>query len=54
MDFYNDGGGKGLGIAPSNQTLPFDKLELSNKEKKDVIAFMKMLTDTSSYKAWHR
>jgi cytochrome c peroxidase len=54
MDFYNDGGGKALGIAPPNQTLPFDKLELSKKEKKDIIAFMKTLTDTSSYKSWHR
>ncbi|MES2777207.1 MAG: cytochrome c peroxidase [Bacteroidota bacterium] len=54
MDFYNDGGGKGLGIAPPNQTLPFDKLDLSKKEKKDIIAFMKTLTDTSSYKSWHR
>ena len=50
MDFYNKGGGKGLNIAPDNQTLPFDKLELSKKEISDVIAFMKALTDTSSRK----
>ncbi len=47
MDFYNNGGGKGLHIAPSNQSLPFDKLNLTFREKKDVIAFMKALTDTS-------
>jgi cytochrome c peroxidase len=48
VDFYNTGGGKGLGIAPANQTLPFDKLMLTKKEKKDLIAFMKSLTDTTS------
>lgn len=47
IDFYNDGGGNGLGIAPPNQTLPFEKLDLSKKEKKDLIAFLKTLTDTS-------
>ncbi len=46
VDFYNNGGGKGIGIAPSNQSLPFDKLNLSVKEKKDIIAFMRSLTDT--------
>jgi cytochrome c peroxidase len=48
VDFYNTGGGKGLGIAPQNQTLPFDKLNLTRKEKKDLVAFMKSLTDTVS------
>lgn len=51
VDFYNDGGGKGLHIAPSNQTLPFDKLDLSKAEKKDIIRFLFTLTDTTSYKA---
>jgi cytochrome c peroxidase len=50
MDFYNDGGGKGLGIATINQTLPFDKLKLSKSEKKDIIHFLLTLTDTTSYK----
>lgn len=45
MDFYNKGGGKGLNIAPGNQTLPFDKLSLSRKEIKAVIAFLRTLTD---------
>ncbi len=46
MDFYNNGGGEGLKIAPENQTLPSDKLNLSKKEISDIIAFMKTLTDT--------
>lgn len=48
VDFYNDGGGAGLGIAPENQTLPPDKLNLTKKEKKDLISFMKALTDTTT------
>ena len=47
MEFYNKGGGRGLKIAPPNQTLPFEKLNLTPKEIKDVISFMKALTDTS-------
>ena len=46
LDFYNNGGGKGLKIAPGNQTLPFEKLQLSATEKKSIIAFLKTLTDT--------
>lgn len=48
IDFYNEGGGKGLNIAPKNQSLPFDKLNLTKTEKADIISFMKALTDTSS------
>jgi cytochrome c peroxidase len=48
IDFYNNGGGKGLHIAPDNQSLPFDNLRLSKKEKKDIISFIKSLTDTSA------
>ncbi|WP_419700754.1 cytochrome-c peroxidase [Mucilaginibacter sp. NFX135] len=43
MDFYNKGGGTGLGIKIDNQTLPFDKLNLSAKESRDIIAFIKSL-----------
>jgi cytochrome c peroxidase len=50
MEFYNNGGGKGLHIAPENQTLPFDKLNLSKKEMADIIAFMKSLTDAKPAK----
>lgn len=45
MDFYNKGGGAGLGFNVPHQTLPFDNLDLSEKEIKDIIAFMKTLTD---------
>ncbi|MBL0145752.1 MAG: cytochrome-c peroxidase [Chitinophagaceae bacterium] len=48
VEFYNKGGGKGLSIAPKNQTLPFDKLNLNSREKKDIVLFMKALTDTVS------
>ncbi|MDO3694999.1 cytochrome c peroxidase [Wenyingzhuangia sp. chi5] len=45
MDFYNKGGGAGLGFDLPHQTLPFDELNLSEQEIKDIIAFMKTLTD---------
>jgi cytochrome c peroxidase len=45
IDFYNEGGGKGLGFNLPNQTLPEDKLNLSVAEKQQLIAFMKTLTD---------
>jgi cytochrome c peroxidase len=46
ISFYNNGGGKGLKIAPKNQTLPFEKLSLTAIEKKNIISFLKTLTDT--------
>ncbi len=45
VDFYNKGGGKGIGIELEYQTLPFDKLNLTTKEKEDLVFFMKTLTD---------
>ncbi len=48
LDFYNNGGGKGLGIAPANQTLPFESLGLTKQEKADIVQFMKSLTDTAA------
>jgi cytochrome c peroxidase len=45
VDFYNEGGGLGLGFDVPNQTLPEDKLNLSDKEKIQLIAFMRTLTD---------
>ena len=48
MDFYNKGGGIGLGIEVPYQTLPSDKLNLSKTEINDVIAFMQSLTDTTN------
>ncbi|RXK57735.1 c-type cytochrome [Lacibacter luteus] len=50
MEFYNRGGGNGLHIAPANQTLPADKLQLSRQEIAAIISFMKTLTDTSGIK----
>ena len=50
VDFYNKGGGAGLGIDLPNQTLPFDKLNLTDPEKKALVSFMKSLTDTSFLK----
>lgn len=43
VDFYNKGGGTGLGLKLDNQTLPFDKLNLSPKECDEVVAFIKSL-----------
>jgi cytochrome c peroxidase len=51
MDFYNAGGGAGLGLDVPNQTLPTDSLGLTRREMDDVIAFMKALTDTTGYGA---
>lgn len=43
MEFYNNGGGAGLGIKLPNQTLSDENLHLTEKEKKDIIAFMESL-----------
>lgn len=45
VEFYNRGGGNGLGFRLENQTLPEDKLNLTSQEKTDLVAFMKALTD---------
>jgi cytochrome c peroxidase len=49
IDFYDGGGGNGLGFKLPNQTLPGDKLNLTPLEKKQLIAFMKTLTDKKQY-----
>lgn len=46
VEFYNKGGATGLHIQPVSQTLPFEKLELSEYEKKCLVEFMGALTDT--------
>jgi len=48
VEFYHKGGGAGLGFDLPNQTLPFDSLDLNNREKEDIVLFMKTLTDTSN------
>lgn len=45
VDFYNKGGGEGVGLSVYNQTLSPDPLDLNEKEIKDLIAFMKSLND---------
>ncbi|MFV8466305.1 cytochrome-c peroxidase [Flavobacterium sp. LB1P62] len=50
IDFYNEGGGNGLGFNLPNQTLPEDKLNLTDLEKQQLIVFMKTLTDKKFYK----
>ncbi|MCH4552981.1 cytochrome-c peroxidase [Aestuariibaculum lutulentum] len=45
LNFYNKGGGAGLGITLENQTLPPDALNLTTSEIQDIIAFLNSLTD---------
>ncbi len=45
IDFYDQGGGAGLGIKLEFQTLPSNPLNLSPIEKKEIVAFLKTLTD---------
>lgn len=47
VDFYNRGGGAGIGIQLDHQTLPPDALHLSADEQRDLVSFMKALTDTT-------
>jgi cytochrome c peroxidase len=48
VEFYNRGGGKGIGINLPNQTLPEDKLNLTKEEKQQIISFLNALTDTTN------
>jgi cytochrome c peroxidase len=50
VDFYDRGGGNGLGMKLPNQTLPSERLHLSRQEKRDLVAFLGALTD-STYEA---
>lgn len=45
VDFYNRGGGAGIGIHLDNQTLSDQKLNLSEQEIRDIVAFMQALSD---------
>jgi cytochrome c peroxidase len=51
MDFYNNGGGGGMGFDLPHQTLPFDSLSLNDSEIESIIAFMKTLTDADVQKS---
>ena len=51
VDFYNRGGGAGLGLDVPYQTLSADPLGLTESEQTDLVAFMESLTDTTSHSA---
>ncbi|MEO7039599.1 MAG: hypothetical protein ABI446_09080 [Gemmatimonadaceae bacterium] len=48
MDFYEHGGGAGLGARLSNPTLSTLRLHPTAKERSAVIKFLRALTDTTS------
>jgi cytochrome c peroxidase len=48
VDFYNRGGGAGIGILLDNQTLPPDPLNLTAAEQRALVVFMRALTDTTA------
>lgn len=45
LEFYNNGGGSGMGLDVPYQTLPSDSLNLKIKEIKAIISFIKTLND---------
>ena len=45
VDFYDNGGGAGLGLEVPLQTLSAKKIQLTVNEKKDLIKFIDALTD---------
>jgi len=45
VKFYKLGGGNGIGMKLEYQTLPFDKLDLTEKEQQEIISFINALTD---------
>lgn len=47
VDFYNRGGGQGMGLEVPFQTLAPDSLQLTKEEQRALILFMEALTDTS-------
>ena len=48
VDFYDRGGGVGIGERLPGQTLPADPLHLTANEKRDLVAFLGALTDTTT------
>lgn len=47
VDFYNKGGGGGLGLPVNEQTLSAKPLNLSEKESEDIVLFLESLTDSN-------
>jgi cytochrome c peroxidase len=50
IDFYDRGGAAGLGIQVASQTLSPTPLKLTGEEKRDLVAFLQALTDTTGIK----
>lgn len=48
VEFYNDGGGRGRGQDAYSQDSKVAKLDLTEQQKKDLIAFMKSLNDLAA------
>ncbi len=46
LDFYNKGGGEGLGLNVPTQTLSPKPLKLDSNEVRNIIEFLNSLTDT--------
>jgi cytochrome c peroxidase len=51
IEFYDLGGGAGIGLDISNHTLRVDRLNLKESEEASIIAFLKTLTDTADISA---
>jgi len=49
IDFYDKGGGAGMGLKITNQTLSQIPLHLTDKEKEDLISFIGSLTDKHAF-----
>ena len=47
IDFYDRGGGLGIGESLSSQTLAPRRLHLTRRERADLVAFLRSLTDTA-------
>ncbi len=47
VDFYNRGGGAGVGVELEYQTLPPDRLNLTTAEQRALVYFLRALTDTT-------
>jgi cytochrome c peroxidase len=45
IDFYDRGGGEGIGARVANQTLARAPLHLSARDKRDLVAFLRSLSD---------
>jgi len=48
VDFYERGGGRGIGARVAGQTLPVRPLHLTMRERKELVAFLGSLTDSGA------